>query len=284
MGNLTFDILMATHVSDDTQFFVEALNSLKSEINDYDALILVGDGPIGSDKEELIRTLADDLKIKFINLPISKGLGEALNEGARHSSADYLVRMDADDITLPQRLRKLKEFLRIHKTISVAGSYIEEFIIDPNQILRTRKTPINHKEISARMRSRCAMNHVSCAVSRTALNSVGGYQGGRGFPEDWWLWARLLAADHQFANIPETLVKVRLGTNFLGRRQGLKLFMNDIKFAKKCREIGFYRKRDLPQYFFVKLFQRFSPTWLLEMAYIFLRKNDGKTHHLNLMQ
>ena len=36
------------------------------------------------------------------------------------------------------------------------------------------------------------MNHVSCLIRTKAIMNVNEYEGGKGFSEDWWLWANCL--------------------------------------------------------------------------------------------
>ncbi len=62
------------------------------------------------------------------------------------------------------------------------------------------------------------MNHVSAAIKRSSLEKAGGYIS---LPliEDYYLWVRFIANGFRLANINETLVHVRIGNGFTGRRR-----------------------------------------------------------------
>ena len=68
-------------------------------------------------------------RIKCYYLP-KKGVAAALNFGLSQITGEYVARMDADDISLPQRISKQVEFLEINKDISVLGTQCN--VIDEN--------------------------------------------------------------------------------------------------------------------------------------------------------
>jgi hypothetical protein len=104
------------------------------------------------------------------------------------------------------------------------------------------------------------------------LIKVGGYQGGRGFAEDWWLWVRLLSYGAKFSNVSNVLVDVRIGNGFILRRRGAWMLKNDVRLIKMMLSIGFIRWYHAAFIFFGKLLQRLSPPLILSVIYSVIRR------------
>lgn len=84
-------------------------------------LIIVNDGST-DDTLNIIKSFKDT-RIILINRDINKGLVYSLNEGIRASNSDFIFRMDADDISLPNRLISQIEFVdKIGHNFSIVGT------------------------------------------------------------------------------------------------------------------------------------------------------------------
>lgn len=265
-------VLMAVYHKDHPVHFAEALDSLRPFSRQLDSVIVVADGPLTDKLESVLANRATDLRIDVVRLPASQGLGEALNAGLSHSKSDFLLRMDSDDLSRPERLDLLIKHLSEYPYLDVIGSHIAEFEAFPAHTLAVRRVPLTHNGISRLMRIRCAMNHVTCLLRREAVLKVGGYQGGSGFAEDWWLWARLLNNNAKFANIDSVLVDVRVGNGFIERRRGISKVKYDLQLVKMMLSIKFIR---LDQAFVLlssRMMLRFLPSGMLRILYGILRK------------
>lgn len=100
------------------------LNAIKSifsqSFEDWE-LILVDDG--STDNGRNIAVSIDDPRVHV--LPSdgqNKCLSARLNQIAQAARGEFIARMDADDLSYPQRLAKQLEFLNIHKDVDVVGT------------------------------------------------------------------------------------------------------------------------------------------------------------------
>jgi glycosyltransferase involved in cell wall biosynthesis len=268
---MTISILMAVYIKDDPVHLNEALRSLLPFSVKVESLILVADGALTSSLESVIDSFVDILPMRLVRLPESRGLGEALNAGLREAKSTFILRMDSDDLCRTNRLEVLLKYLEENPNIDVLGSYIAEFTDSPELTKYIRKVPLTHHSINIRMRRSCAMNHVSCLIRRDRLIKAGGYIGGKGFAEDWWLWARLLSTGAIFANVPEILVDVRLGNGFIDRRRGVWILRHDFRLIQLMLAIGFINRLQAIHIFISKLIQRLSPKVLLQLIYTCIR-------------
>ncbi|MCX9132803.1 glycosyltransferase [Aeromonas veronii] len=164
------------------------------------------------DDYELIRQccLLDERIILYRNkisqLPFS--LNFALNE----AKGEYIARMDADDISLPNRLLRQVEFLDEHKDISVVGS--SYYLIDEDDkcysLIQANTSPVS---IYNKFPLGTLLCHPSVMMRRLDVLSVGGYCYGF-FAEDYDLWLRLIAKNkYCISNIDEPLIQYRVHTN-----------------------------------------------------------------------
>lgn len=268
---VSISVLMGVYIKDDPVELAEALQSLVPFSSQLESVILVADGPLTNSLESVIDCFFCSLPIHLVRLPESKGLGEALNLGLYETSSDFVLRMDSDDISRGDRLDVLKKYLEEHSEVDVLGSYIAEFVNHPKDTKYIRKVPLIHDLIHSKMKWSCAMNHVSCLIRRDRLIKVGGYNGGRGFAEDWWLWARLLSDGAIFANVPQILVDVRLGSGFINRRRGAWMLKSDLRLIRLMLSIGFVNEFQAFYIFISKLGQRLLPRFFLQIIYSFIR-------------
>lgn len=260
-----FTVLISVYKKDDPSFFRIALESVVNEESIKPTeIVLVVDGPVPENINKVIDDLASTYPGLFniIRLKINQGLGVALQKGMKLASNDIVMRMDSDDIAVSDRFKKQLIFMERHPDVAVCGGQISEFIDDANNIVGRRIVPCSNEEIYNYMKSRCAFNHMTVALRRSKVLEVGNYQPWF-WNEDYYLWVRMMIAGCKFANLPDTLVNVRVGKDMYARRGSLKYFKSEAKLQKYMWDNGFI---SFPQYTFNVLVrlcvQVLMPNWL----------------------
>jgi len=109
-------------------------------------LIMVNDG--SKDKSLEIAEKFKDGRIKVISNGPSGGLVYSLNRAISLSNGKYFARMDADDISYPQRFEKQLRYLNEHPEIDLVGSWILVFG-ESGVPLGKRAGPEKHSQICA---------------------------------------------------------------------------------------------------------------------------------------
>lgn len=208
-------------------------------------VVIVTDGPVSGALDAYISSLENSGdSFKIIRLPENLGHAGARRAAFDAATNEYIAIMDADDISLPDRFEKTMAYLARHPEVCVIGGQIEEFVGEPDNVVGKREVPCRHDEILQRLKGRCPFNQVTVTMSRTLVAEVGGYMDWY-CEEDYYLWLRLALARYKFANLPDTLVKVRVGEEMYQRRGGWKYFSSEARLQ------GFMlRKRiiSLPRY------------------------------------
>ena len=188
---MNFSVLISLYYKEKPQFLMECLESLKKQTLQATEIVIVFDGIITSELEEMVMQYPSILPIKIIRLTKNVGLGKALNEGLKHCSYNWIFRMDTDDICLPERFEKQVEFIKQHSDVVLFSGHIAEFSDDKTIITGYRKVPIGDKNIRKYALSRSPFNHMTVAFRKDIIEAVGGYQHHL-FLEDYNLWLRVI--------------------------------------------------------------------------------------------
>ncbi len=273
MESMKFSVLLSVYARETTSFLNEALNSIEKQTLIPDEIILVKDGPLNIALDEVISYHIENSNIPYniISLKENVGLGEALNEGMKHCSYDWIARMDSDDIAISDRFETQISYLERYQEIDVLGSWISEFENNPNIPTGERKPPNDHHLIEAYAKYRNPINHMTVMFRKNAVTTVGGYLPMRGF-EDYWLWIRMLKEGYVFANIEEVLVYARTGEGMLQRRRGLRYMKDEINFEKNGWVLGFFSFYEMSRNIMIRVFVRLLPSSILKKVYNALRK------------
>lgn len=148
-------------------------------------------------------------RIKLLREP-RVGIAHALNTGLGRATGNYIARMDADDVSRPERLEKQVTYLDAHPDIGVLGSRtafastmpesrgMHAFVEWQNSII----TPHEHylkRFVDA------PLAHPTVMFRRELIGRYGGYDTGP-LPEDHELWLRWMDAGVRIAKLPEKLL------------------------------------------------------------------------------
>lgn len=231
---MEFSVLMSVYKNDNPVFVEKSLDSVMDiQSQKPNELVLVIDGPISSELEKVVSYYSVKYPglIKLVRFKQNQGLGLALQKGLEAASNEIVMRMDSDDIALSNRFEKQLVFMMQHPDVAVCGGQIDEFIDDICNVVGRRVVPCSNDEIYCYMKSRCAFNHVTVALRRSKVLEVGNYQPWF-WNEDYYLWVRMMLNGCKFANLPDTLVNVRVGKEMYQRRGGMKYFKSEAGIQK----------------------------------------------------
>lgn len=240
-------VVTSVYKNDNPDFVERALDSItKLQSLPPNEVVLVVDGPVPSRLESLIRFREKEGNGLYhvIWLKENGGLGNALRLGVKEAKNEIIVRMDSDDVASADRFQKQIKYLQQHPECDVVGGQMTEFIDDERNIVGSRIVPVSNDDIKSLLKSRCPLNHVTVAMRRSKVLEVGNYIDWH-FNEDYYLWIRMAEAGCKFANLPDTLVNVRVGKEMYARRGGWKYFksekgLQDYMLKKKIISIPRY--------------------------------------------
>lgn len=232
-----FCVLMALYGKDKPTLFKRAVASVFANTLLPDQCIVVIDGPLPAELENLVGQLKVDYPlIEFIVLPHNVGLAKALNVGLKMVNYPWVVRADSDDVNLPIRFEVLAKTLDQQPDLKLFGSAILE--IDENEKpLTMREVPCNEKDIRQFAKTRNPFNHMAVAYSLEAVLACGSYPS-IFLKEDYGLWCRFLEKQFPVANIKEVLVHASAGIGMFRRRGGVGYAKSEWQIQKVLVESG----------------------------------------------
>lgn len=251
---------MSLYKKEHPEYLRLALDSMINQTVKPDEIVLVEDGPLTDELYSVVEEYRDYLKI-VVN-ETNLGLGLALNEGLKVCRNELIARMDTDDIAVSDRCEKQLRFMNENLDVAIVGGQIEEFIADETNIVGKREVPTNDSDLKKFIQKRCPFNHMTVMFRKADIIEVGNYKEWF-WNEDYYLWIRLALAKKKFANLPETLVHVRVGADMYQRRGGLKYFISERDIQKLMYQQGLIR---CPRYIINVserlILQVLMPNWL----------------------
>ncbi len=199
------------------KYLAESIESILNQSFTNFELIIVNDG--STDKSaNIIKNYLSDNRLVFIDRKENKKLVYTLNEGLKNVQGKYIARMDADDISLPERFEKQYEFLQKNPDIMLVGSSYISFNEKNEQNLHTH--PKNPVEIAYRFISNTYFCHPSVMFRSQIIGIIGDYKNVEA--EDFHFFSKVVC---QFPcsnlNIPLILYRVHDSNRSLTHKKEL---------------------------------------------------------------
>lgn len=272
-----FSVLFSVYYKEKPEFFDKALESIYNQTVQADEWVIVKDGPISQELQDVIDKYKnyDHIIIKEIPLDENKGLGIALSYGVPECSYDLIARMDTDDIAVSNRFElQLAEF-RNNPDLDLCGGQIIEFETDETVPVAERRVPLTQDEIVKFQKIRSAFNHMTVMFKKSKVLEAGNYKDCP-LMEDDMLWVDMILAGAKCMNIDEYLCNVRTNRDMIARRGGLKYYKKYKRARKMIYKTGFI---SYGQYFktnFIQFCVCIMPKWLRKIVFFKLIHKKNK--------
>ena len=262
-------ILLPVYKKDNPKHFSIALESLLFQT--YSNLIVyIGcDGALIEELDKVLCAYKDYDRIRIIRFPENRGLACVLNDlisVARKDNMSFLARMDADDVSISDRIEKQLKFLQDNPEIDVVGGAIEE--IDSNGNLRNKKVvyPLTHSECRKFFRYRDPLAHPATFFRMRYFDKAKGYRPEYRKNQDTMLWFDGFMNDCKFSNLPDVVLQFRVNDSFYSRRDGYKRAKQMLKDRIKINKALCY---DISAnvFAFLMFIMTMSPTFIKKFLY-----------------
>jgi len=191
------------------KYIAKAIESVLHQTFTDLELIIINDG--STDKTEFAILAFTDQRIVYIRNETNKGLVFTLNRCIELAKGKYIARMDADDICLPERLAKQKNFLDQNENTGVVATTIE-FINDKEEktgIWDVDRQTITKEQIKSKLLFQNCIAHPS-VMMRAGLIKKLKYNDKQKNIEDYDLWLRILNRGISIVKINEPLLLYRV--------------------------------------------------------------------------
>lgn len=186
---------------------------------------------------KIIRKFTDP-RIKILKNKRKLGVARSLNIALERARGNYIARMDADDISLPERLAIQVSYLTTHPNIGVVGSWV--FLIDEKgKLIGEKHLPITPEAVKRQLSYVNPFIHSSVMFRKQLFTDYGGYDPRLEGAEDYDLWMRYLRYSKGI-NLPQILLKYRLTQKSVSSLESARLNRAYARTQfKKVRDYGY---------------------------------------------
>ncbi len=271
-----FSLLVSTFAGDSAEFLRLAFeSSVQGQTRRPDQVVLVQDGPV---PEQLAESIADlmansPVPVEHVALEDNAGLGPALDRGLEACVHEIVARMDADDVSFPDRFER--QVPLVEAGADIVGAGLLEFQSSVEDVVGRRTPPVDPDEIRRVIRFRDPFNHPTIVYRKAAVLAAGGYTD-MALMEDYLLFTRMVEAGARPANLAQPLVYYRVGTGAYARRGGAQLLRSELALQRRFRRLGITTRKEYLRNVAIRGGYRLVPEALRKIAYRRLIANRGR--------
>ena len=192
----------------------EAIDSILNQTLTNFEFLIIDDGST-DDSVGIIKSF-DSSSIRLVENKNNVGQSATLNKGLSLAKGKYIARMDQDDISMPERLKKQFEFMENNSDIDVCGSWL--------QLMGKYDGIVELETDSERIKINLLTNqnlaHPAVMIRKDTLVKYDlNYNPAYSIAQDYDLWVRMFEFC-SFANIPEALIKYQMHDNQNSKKMG----------------------------------------------------------------
>jgi glycosyltransferase involved in cell wall biosynthesis len=232
----------------------EAIESVLRQTHEDLELILIDDGSADRTRTIMEEFGRIDARVRVVHHS-NWGLVRSLNHGIEVARAEWIARMDADDVMEPSRLERQIAFLANHPSLAVAATLVS-YIGSDGRVLGYSYSNLTRPGAAERIRSRDRLIHVphpTVLMRRDTVLQIGGYRKEFRHCEDLDLWNRLADAGEEILVQPEYLLRYRIHDTSVSRISSRMDYLVLLWLEQCC----WNRRRQAPE----PAFHDFQASW-----------------------
>lgn len=219
-------VLLSVYKNDRAEFLRLSIDSILNQSYKNIILYIGVDGTIGEKLYKCLEQYEQEKRVNIVYFPENRGLAVVLNDLlilCKEANIEYIVRMDADDISVPNRLANQVNYLLLHPEVDVVGGRIEEINEQSERNDKSVTYPLTHQECFKFFRYRDPLAHPAVMFRKSFFDKAKGYRNEYRKNQDTMLWFDGFMNGCIFANLDETVLLFRVTDDFYkNRRNGFK--------------------------------------------------------------
>lgn len=198
-------VIVPTRNSD--RYLREALLSIAGQSYSCFEAIIIDEADSDDRTEAIVREL-DDPRFRYVRNAERLGLVRSLNAGVGLSRGELIARMDADDVSLPNRLEAQVALMDRRPEVGIVGTAVM-LMDEGGKDLRTMSFPTTPEQVRWSSHFRSPVAHPTAMLRRSLFDQLRGYLDDCPYCEDYDLWARA-ARVTDVTNLAEPLLRYRV--------------------------------------------------------------------------
>lgn len=216
------------------EFFLrEAIESILNQTYKDFVFLIIDD--CSTDSSYNIVSSYSDSRIVLRRNVFNKGVVDTLNEAFGSIKATYIIRMDADDIAVANRIEEQVSFMDMHPDIAISGTWYST--IETSKVVQM---PVNDAEIAVHLLETTALGHPTVIIRQDIWNRCELlYRKAYLHAEDYACWCEAKMKGCKLANIPLVLLNYRRHGSQISQTNCLEQKLNSDKIRLQYFEYYF---------------------------------------------
>lgn len=206
----------------------EAIDSIVNQTYTDFEFLIINDG--STDGTESIILSYADARIRYEKNETNLKLIATLNKGIELAKGKYIVRMDADDISAPDRIEKQVAFMEANPQVGLCGTWFESFGDEIKYVSRYKE---KHDEIVFKMLYQCHFCHPTLIIRKAVFKDLEiPFDKNFIHAEDYEFYFRI-SEKWKLYNLQESLLKYRIHNQSVSRQNEKVQKANALRVRKK---------------------------------------------------
>ncbi|WP_278321641.1 glycosyltransferase [Clostridium botulinum] len=207
------------------KYLKESIESIMNQTYKNFEFIIINDGSTDNSLNIINEYAERDSRIKVISRE-NKGISYSLNEGISASKGEYIARMDADDICMPERFDEQLKVMT-NNNIHICATHIEIIgNITTEEKLSYEHTHNLDKLTIIELVKGYTICHPTVLFRKKILDTLKGYNEDYNTTEDIELWFRAIKEEFNFYVLNKKLLKYRRHSDSKTSKEGDICFVN----------------------------------------------------------
>lgn len=205
-------VLMSTY-NESLDWIDKSIKSILDQTYTNFEFIIVCDNPQNDDLQTYLKEYEKkDKRIKLLINDTNIGLASSLNKAFEYSKGEFIARMDADDISYPNRFMNQIRFIKDNKDIDLLCGNVDIINETGKVTKRSKHIEYNDEQLRELLEIGNVLMHPTFFMKRNSFEKIGGY---RSFPaaEDYDFILRALSQNLKLYQFNETVLKYRMREN-----------------------------------------------------------------------
>lgn len=195
-------VLMSVY--NEEEYIEESINSILMQTYQNFEFIIIDDA--STDQTVSLIKKYSDARIRLIENIENQGLTRNLNQGLKLAQGKYILRMDADDVALENRLAEQIEFMEKNPQVVLSGAWLQCFG-KKNNVARTLT---DNKELKVALLFGAVIMHPTFIIRKNIIDENGiAYNEKLRYAQDYG-FTEAISHYGELANIPQILLKYRI--------------------------------------------------------------------------
>lgn len=225
---------MSTYKESELQLRQSIESILNQTYEDFEYIIIL-DCPDNQLHKTIIESYKEkDPRVRFYINEMNIGLANSLNKGIQLANGEFIARMDADDISLPDRFKDQLKYIQ-DKNYDLIGGITQMIDENGDLIYSIQKVPTNYDKIKKILKYGQCIAHPTWFGKKVVFETLNGY---REIPlcEDYDFTLRAVLSGYRISNLNKIVLQYRMTNNSISRQNLFEQYLYMTYITKQYKQ------------------------------------------------